>query len=169
MNPRFLIGVISGFLCPVLYSTVFVTCHFSTNCVHVVSLHKSWLYQYLHDFREYLIKFVLEIQKLLRKNRLNQSTNIRQNTVYVIHNKNVTRRENSSAHVHIKILNAMRNTLSKIVHVYCQLFHNKERMINIYGIISIVLIVSILETPSMTIQIGKKYSWKYHFIHECKL
>ena len=45
----------------VWYSTVFVTCHFSMNCVDAVLLHKSYLNQYLHDFLDYFIKFRLFI------------------------------------------------------------------------------------------------------------
>ena len=75
------------------YNTVFETCHFSTNCMDAVSLHKSWLNQYLRDFREYLIKCRLHFIKNLEKERCKYS-NIRQNTVQRLHEK-VTRRENS--------------------------------------------------------------------------
>ena len=42
-----------------IYSTVYTMCHFSTNCVDAVSLHKSYLNQYWRHFLVYFLKSIV--------------------------------------------------------------------------------------------------------------
>ena len=71
------------------YSTVFATCHFSTNCVDAVSLHNSLLSGHLRDFLSILLNvdyICIENLEGLVKERF-KYTNIRQSTVHTIHYK----------------------------------------------------------------------------------